>query len=128
MAQKQSFQLQPPEQGNIRLLIYRPTDSQDSLYLEISTPIIASLCRRPRKYLRYLGWCILGIKGHVAVDYPYSEDDIGYEGPLEDQGVYRYCYSTDGDPEGLSFFIGACIVTLQLFIQMIHLDTRLTLQ
>jgi hypothetical protein len=112
MAQNQSYQLQPPEQGRIRLLIYKPTDGLGSLYLEIPIPIIVSLCRRPRKYLRYLGWCILGTKGHVAMDYPHLEDDIGDEGSLEDQGIYRYCYYSNGDPEGFFLFIDACIITL----------------
>jgi hypothetical protein len=40
------------------------------------------------------------------MDSPLSEDGIGDEGPLEDQGVYHY-RTTDEDPEGLSFFINA---------------------
>lgn len=100
MAQNQSSQLPPPEHGNIRLIIYRPTNNSDSLFLEIPTPVPGSLCVHPRKYLRYLGWCILGVEGYVVMDSPISEDGIGDEGPLEDQGVY--CYrTTDEDPEGL---------------------------
>jgi hypothetical protein len=41
------------------------------------------------------------------MDSPFSEDAIGDEGPLEDQGVYRY--NTTDDPEGLSSFIASVI-------------------
>ncbi|KAI0248995.1 hypothetical protein BJV78DRAFT_1130395 [Lactifluus subvellereus] len=85
-------QLQAPEQGKIRLILYRPATSEslDSFYLDIPTSIPPILCQRPRKYLRYLGWCIPGIDGQVAMDSPRLEPDIGNEGPLEDRGVYRY--------------------------------------
>ena len=105
MAHSQSPQQLAPEQGKIRFILYRPADSLDSLYLDIPTSIPPLMCQRPRKYLRYLGWCILGVEARVAMDSPYSEHDIGNEGSLEDQGVYRYCYNSDGDLEGLSFSI-----------------------
>lgn len=101
-------QVQAPKQGKIRLILYSPANSADSLYLDIPTSIPTSLCQHPRKYLRYLGWCILGVEGLVSMDSPDSEDNIGNEGTLEDRGVYRYSYN--GDLEGLSFFIGTYIV------------------
>jgi hypothetical protein len=86
-------------------IIYRPANNSDSLFLEIPTPVPESLCVHPRKYLRYLGWCIQGVEGCVVMDSPRSEDDIGDKGPLEDQGIYRYRFTTFEDPEGLSFFL-----------------------
>jgi hypothetical protein len=108
MAHSQSPERQAPEQGKIWLILYSPEDNSDSLYLEIPMNIFPSLHRLPRKCLRYLGWCILGVEGRVAMDSPHSEDDIGDEGSFEDQGVYRYRYNTDGDPEGLPFSLVHC--------------------
>jgi len=84
-------QLGQPQDGNIQLILYRSTnDSELSLYLEVSTSHLGSLCLHPRKYLRFLGWCIMGIEGHVALDSPHSVDDIGDVGELENHGVYSY--------------------------------------
>ena len=41
----------------------------------------------PRKYLRYLGWCVLGVDG-VLKDEPGN--GIALDGELVDQGVYHY--------------------------------------
>jgi hypothetical protein len=92
---------QVPDQGNVRLII------NGDFYLE--TPY-SSLCCRPRKYLRYLGWCVLGVKGLVAMNYPHPEGDIGDEGSLEDKTIYSY--NPHEVPGGLSFFIGTWIITL----------------
>jgi hypothetical protein len=98
-----------PQQGKLRLIIY--TLRKKSFYLDIPIAIPGLLCTRPRKYLRYLGWCILGIEGRIAMVLPSPEDDIGDEGSLEDQGVYRYRYTLSS---GLSVFIVACISFLTL--------------
>jgi len=45
---------------------------------------------RPRKFLRYLDWCILGVEGNIAMDSPQSVDNIGDTGELIDQCVYHY--------------------------------------
>ena len=116
MEHNQSFELPPPEHGKIRFILYRPAKSSDSLFLEIPTSIPSSSCLRPRKYLRYLGWCVLGVEGRVWMDFPHVEHCIGDEGPLEDQGVYRYyTYELENrdDSEGLtSSFISTSIISL----------------
>ncbi|KAH9973561.1 hypothetical protein BGW80DRAFT_1308141, partial [Lactifluus volemus] len=91
---------QLPDPERIRLILYRPPDNSDPLCLDIPTSEPAKFCLRPRKYLRYLGWCVLGVEGHVAKVSPgEAVDDIGDEGTLEDQGVYQYCYSSaEGHP------------------------------
>ena len=48
---------------------------------------MASLCLQPRKYLRYLGWCILGVIGDVSDE---QGNVIALDGELIDQGVYHY--------------------------------------
>ncbi len=92
-------QYRKPEQGNIQLILWHEDlESSDQpeandrpavLYLDIPIRVIMQLCHRPRKYLRYLGWCILGGAGHVIPD-DGPPDDIGQEGELDDGGVYRY--------------------------------------
>ena len=78
-----------PQEGNIQLIVFRPAESSE-LYLEIPTAHLIPLCVRPRKYLKYLGWCILGVTGRVARDSPEPINDIGDEGDLEAGGVYSY--------------------------------------
>ena len=74
---------QPPP-GSVHLVLL---SQENPFYLEIPTAIITPLCLRPRKYLRYLGWCVLGVIG-VLQDGQRSE--IALDGELVDQGVYYY--------------------------------------
>ncbi|KAH9959456.1 hypothetical protein BC827DRAFT_1361119 [Russula dissimulans] len=80
--------LQPviTQQGKLWLILYEPSDGPGNFYIDIPIYVIEPLCLRPRKYLRYLGWCVLGIEGHVIL----GNQDIGDEGELVDQGVYHY--------------------------------------
>ncbi|KAH9959463.1 hypothetical protein BC827DRAFT_1134615 [Russula dissimulans] len=88
MANHQDQELPPetPQQGKLWLILYEPSDGPGNFYLDIPIYVIEPLCLRPRKYLRYLGWCVLGIEGHVIL----GDQDIGDEGGLVDQGVYHY--------------------------------------
>ena len=73
-----------PPSGFIHLVLL----SQENLfYLEIPTAIVVTLCLKPRKYLRYLGWCVLGIIGDVSDE---QGNVIALDGELVDQGVYHY--------------------------------------
>ena len=76
---------QPPS-GFIHLILL---SQEDPFYLEIPTAIVATVCLRPRKYLRYLGWCVLGVIGNVA-DEQRPGNVIALDGELVDQGVYHY--------------------------------------
>ena len=91
-------QLGQPQEGNIQLIVFRPASDSPTLYLEIPLFHLAPLCKYPRKYLRYLGWCIMGVEGYVARDSPWPVDDIGDEGALEAGHVYSFRL-----PEGLPF-------------------------
>ncbi|KAF8313720.1 uncharacterized protein EI90DRAFT_3159633 [Cantharellus anzutake] len=82
-----------PKPGNIWLFLCRPPDADGAFYLDIPVRIITRLCQHPRKYLRYLGWCVLGIEGQVT----RRGEDIGDGGVLADQGIYDYvCALADG--------------------------------
>lgn len=88
----QTLQLETPQQGKVWLVLHEPSDRRGNFYLDISMYVIEPLCLRPRKYLRYLGWCVLGIEGRVML----GAQDIGDEGELVDQGVYHYVINATG--------------------------------
>lgn len=81
--------------GHIRLSLYTSTANDDShtadthsVYLEIPIQTIQSLCHHPRKYLRYLGWCVLGVDGYISLHLNGSA--LLEEGSLEEQTTYYY--------------------------------------
>ena len=51
------------------------------------TEIVATLSLSPRKYLRYLGWCVLGVIGVLNDE---EGNEIELDGELDDRGVYHY--------------------------------------
>jgi len=59
-----------------------------TFYLQIPLDIIGSLCLKPRKYLLFLGWCILGVEGVLALKH--DGDGIDTDGNLDDRGIYYY--------------------------------------
>lgn len=63
-------------------------------YLEIPIlsgpiPIINSLCLRPRKYLRFLAWCILGNHGKLVVE-PGGDELDDSDGGMEYRDMYYH--------------------------------------
>jgi hypothetical protein len=59
--------------GHIGLILLH--EQHSSFYLQIPLDIIGSLCLKPRKYLLFLGWCILGVEGALALDRGGSRID-----------------------------------------------------
>ncbi|KAF9512137.1 hypothetical protein BS47DRAFT_1345751 [Hydnum rufescens UP504] len=59
-------------------------------YLEISIAHIHSLCLKPRKYLLFLGWCILGLEGELAANGPDEPRLEDLDGQVVDAGLYYY--------------------------------------
>ena len=85
----------PVPPGYIRfILIHDNADNASPFYLQIPLNIIASLCQNPRKYLLFLGWCVLGIQGFLAVSR--DGEDIGELGGLEDEAIYYYVTPNSG--------------------------------
>jgi len=76
----------PVPEGHVRLVLFSRDDS--SFCLQIPLDIIDSLCLKPRKYLVFLGWCILGVEGQLAL--VNGGGGIPTNGSLEDQGIYYY--------------------------------------
>ena len=78
-----SMTSQPPS-GFIHLILL---SQENPFYLEIPIAIVSTLCLSPRKYLRYLGWCVLGVDGVLKDE---QGNEIALNGELLDQGVYHY--------------------------------------
>ncbi len=74
---------QPPS-GFIHLILL---SQENPFYLEIPTAIVKEVCLKPRKYLRYLGWCVLGVIGDVSDE---QGNVVALDGELVDQGIYHY--------------------------------------
>jgi hypothetical protein len=72
-------------EGHVVLVLLQ--DRNSVFYLEIPLDIIDNLCLKPLKYLLYLGWCILGAEGVLALEPDGDEIDTG--GDL-DEDVYHY--------------------------------------
>jgi hypothetical protein len=70
--------------GHIRLVLVHP-----EFYLDIPLNIITPLCLRPRKYLVFLGWCILGVDGDLA-ESDSSSEHIELDGDLNEGESYYY--------------------------------------
>ena len=73
-------------EGHIALVLLHGEGS--SFYLEIPLDVIDSLCLHPRKYLIFLGWCILGVEGVLALKH--GGNGISTDGNLDNQGIYYY--------------------------------------
>ncbi|KAF8878882.1 hypothetical protein BD779DRAFT_1175813 [Infundibulicybe gibba] len=78
------FALQPPP-GFVQLVLLSHEESP--FYLEIPMDIMARLCLKPRKYLRYLGWCVLGTIGVLTDD---KGEELELSGGILNQAIYHY--------------------------------------
>jgi hypothetical protein len=79
--------------NHVWLVLVYESDLPSSFYLQIPLEVINALCLRPRKYLLYLGWCVLGIEGVLAVEP--NGNEIVNEGGLDNQGVYYFVTPDD---------------------------------
>jgi hypothetical protein len=77
---------QTPPQSHVHLILH--TNEDENFYLEIPISVVSSLVVKPLKYLRYLGWCVLGREGGLK----YGDGgDVDLEAAeLEEGGTYRY--------------------------------------
>jgi len=81
--------------GHVRLILV----PQSSFYLEVPLSVITSLCLKPKKYLIFLGWCILGVEGSLSE--AEEGEAMNLNGDLDDEGVY-YLVTPDSDAIDLS--------------------------
>lgn len=76
------------DDDHIRLILLQTEDH--SFYLEIPLATIHRLCLTQRKYLLYLGWCILG--------YDVDVEDLGLAVEDEDENLDEI--DRNGDVDG----------------------------
>ena len=72
--------------GHVWLVLLHQEPS--SFYLQIPVDTIRSLCLKPLKYLLFLGWCILGVEGTLALER--NGDAIATDDDLDERGTYYY--------------------------------------
>jgi len=75
-----------PPSGSVHIILFR-RENEDPFYLEIPIHIIITLCKSPRKYLQYLGWCLLGVGGTLVDE---QGNEVPLSGALTDRGIYQY--------------------------------------
>jgi hypothetical protein len=101
-------QLTPPE-GHVHFVLLE--QQPDPFYLEIPLNVITNVCLHPPKYLRYLGWCILGVEGSL-------QDGRGHQvnpnDKLVDKGVYHYRLPAAQQGCLLYFFVILKLTTPQI--------------
>ena len=90
-------------EGHVALVLLQ--EEASSFYLQIPLDIIGSLCLKPCKYLLFLGWCILGVEGVLALEH--DGDGIDTDGNLDDQEIYHYVVAAG---LGMFFFHDAVAV------------------
>ena len=76
--------------NHVRLVLHRNSD----LYLEVPIAVVVDLVLKPFKFLRYLGWSILGISGDLQDTQGVAVDLEGTE--LIPKSTYLYCYQDTG--------------------------------
>jgi hypothetical protein len=75
-----------PQTGFIQLILISQ-EGKDPFYLEIPMEIVTSVSLSPLKYLRYVGWCVLGVVGDLVDE---AGDMVELNSEAVDQGVYQY--------------------------------------
>jgi hypothetical protein len=77
-----AYMTQPkPPSGFVHLVLKEP------FYLEIPVRIVKEVSLKPLKYLRYIGWCVLGVLGSLVDE---SGNLVELNGGLTDGDVYHY--------------------------------------
>ncbi|KAF7333904.1 hypothetical protein MSAN_02403200 [Mycena sanguinolenta] len=91
--------------GHVRLIL---SHSTDVFYLEIPIPVIRSNSVRPIKYLRFLGWCIMGILGTVKSDR--EGVDVADNASLQGEAIYFYVYEALDDAAALQYAVDLDVI------------------
>ena len=108
-----------PPVGHVHLVLFEQV--HESFYLEIPVTVIRTVCLRPCKYLRYLGWCVLGIEGSLQDEQGHQ---VELSGNLVDQGVYHYRLPAAHQGFPLFFFV----IDQELTTPQMFSSTLLTLK
>ena len=70
---------------------------RNPLYLDIPIEIFSHVCNDARKYLKYLGWSILGVAGEIEVVFRNLDppEDTGDDNSVRENDEYRYTHEGD---------------------------------
>ena len=98
-------------QGHVALVLLR--EEVSTFYLQIPLDIIGSLCLKPRKYLLFLGWCILGVEGVLALEH--DGDGVDTDGNLDDRGIYYYIVAAGLGTFSFTMLLPSCVRTGHLW-------------
>ncbi|KAJ7800957.1 hypothetical protein B0H14DRAFT_2386792, partial [Mycena olivaceomarginata] len=82
--------------------------STDDFYSEIPIAVVQSNSVHPIKYLRFLGWCIIGILGTVKSNR--EGVDIVDTALLQDRGTYFYVYDAPDDDAALRYAVDPDVI------------------
>ncbi|KAJ6557111.1 hypothetical protein B0H10DRAFT_2121174 [Mycena sp. CBHHK59/15] len=91
--------------GHVHLIL---SHSTDDFYLKIPISVVQSNSVRPIKYLRFLGWCIMGILGTVKSDRAGA--DLADNALLQSQAIYFYVYDASDDDAALQYAVDLDII------------------
>jgi hypothetical protein len=97
-----------PPAGHVHLVLFER--QPNSFYLEIPLRVIRDVCRHPPKYLRYLGWCVLGVEGLLQG----QGHRVNLNSELIDMGVYHYRLPAAQQGCLLHFFVILKLTTPQV--------------
>ena len=98
--------------GHFGLILFTREKTQEEprahFYLTVPVELVYNLCVKPRKYLLYLGWCILGVEGSLALESTGEILDV--DGDVDESEIYRYVTT------GMLLFTDSAISTRNLFL------------
>jgi hypothetical protein len=76
--------------GHVSLVVYQST-SIPRLGLKIPIGDVSRLSTKPRKWLYYVAWCIIGFDGHISRDENGGAiEDVDSLEPLAEDETYFY--------------------------------------
>ncbi|KAJ6618430.1 hypothetical protein B0H10DRAFT_1947613 [Mycena sp. CBHHK59/15] len=105
--------------GHIRLIL---AHTSDDFYLDIPISVVNHNCVRPIKYLRFLGWCIIGILGTVRRHRKGA--DIGDDGSLLEQRAYFYVYAAVDKDASLKYAVDPEVIKPRSNVSSSNSSTR----
>ena len=95
--------------GHFGLILFTSKNEPYShFYLSVPVEIVYKLCIKPRKYLLYLGWCILGVEGSLTLES--TGENLNVDGDVDESEIYRYVTKPS-----MLLFTDSAICTRNLF-------------
>ncbi|KIJ57378.1 hypothetical protein M422DRAFT_238971 [Sphaerobolus stellatus SS14] len=97
-----------PLPNHVHLVLHTDSSNTNQFYLDIPIPAINAHCLRPFKYLRYLGWAILGVEGSLKPLGGTEPIDMDGPGPIPSNSTYFYTI-----PHALQLAVDVAVIKLR---------------